>query len=630
MLASRLASLALLLALAASAWTPPAWAQQPVLRQSFDRQSADGATAKFRLADAYLRAGQSERALALLEDLHAADPGSFAVYDKLKEAYVTVKRYDDALGLIEARMERTAPTANLLAEAGRLHVLRGDLDTAAETWQAAVETAPDNASTYRLVYNAQVTARLYEEARDLLLQGRQRLGDPTLFQVELAELYGRTNQQAEAVAEYAALLRTDPQRLSFVQSRIGQMLEQDGAAEAFTAAVERLIRDEPLVMPYRELAAWLYAEAGDFRAALDATRALDRLRGEQGQSLYTFADAALGADAFGEALEAYEIILDRHADGPIAPLALLSTALLHEMRAERAGERAFDAGGTRIAAPDYDRALDRYEAFLQRHPSHPSRPVALRRLGGLQKDVFRDYDRAEALLREVLARFPNGDVAARARLDLGEVALMRGDLAAAGAAFAQVEESERIGEAAEEARLELARLAFYEGNFETAKARAQAMKRNTATDVANDAIALNLLLSEHAGPDSSALRVYARARLLQRQQRPEPALAAADSLLARYPAHSLADDAHFLRAELLRALGRADEALAVLGAFPARFPDSHLTDRSLFVAAEIHERDLGDVSLAITGYLDLIARYPGSLLAPEARARIRRLRGDGV
>ena len=614
--------------LAAVALAAPAPAQQPTL-QAPAREDADPATARFRLADSYLRAGQTERGVALLEDLLAENPTAFAVYDKLKEAYVTAKDYAAALALVEDRIARTAATPNLLAEQGRIHVLAGDREAAARAWEAALAAAPDDPATYRLVYGAQTAARLYEDAVATLLRGREHL-DPSLFRVELAELYGRTNAYEETVTEYAALLADDPGRLAFVQARLGQMLDRDGAPEAFTEAVERLIRREPLVLHHRALAAWLYAETGDFPAALDAVRALDRLRGEQGQSLYAFAESALNAEAFDAALLGLEIILERHADGPIAPLALLSTALLHEMRAERAGERAFGPDGSRRPAPDYDRALGRYEAFLQQHPSHPSRPVALRRLGGLQKDVFRDYDRAEALFREVLAHFPDGEVAARARLDLGEVALMRGNLAEARAAFAQVEESERIGEAAEEARLELARLAFYEGSFETAKTRTRAMKRNTATDVANDAIALNLLLSEHAGPDSSALRVYARARLLQRQQRPAPALAAVDSLLARHPAHSLADDAHFLRAELLRTLGRTDEALAVLGTFPERFPESHLADRSLFTAAEIHERDLGDVALAITGYLDLIARYPGSLLAPEARTRIRRLRGDAL
>jgi tetratricopeptide (TPR) repeat protein len=620
MLVRRLFSLVALFALLAA----PASAQQPA--------TADAATAKFRLADSFLRAGQSDRALALLEDLHAEDPTSFAIFDKLKEAYVSTKRYDDALALIETRMERTAPTANLLAQMGRLHVFKGELDAAAETWQRAVATAPDNPATYRIIYASQIAARLYEDARDLLLQARERLGDPTMFQVELAELYARLDQPEEAMNEYAALLSVDAQRLSFVQSRIGRLLEQDGAAEAFTATVERLIREEPLVMPYRELAAWLYAETGDFGAALDANRALDRLRDEQGQSLYAFANAALNAEAYDEALEAYEIILDRHGDGPIAPLAHLNTALLYELRAEQQSERAFDPDGNRVAAPDYDRALDRYETFLRQYPAHPNYPVALRRLAGLQKDVFRDFGQAEALLREIVDRFPDGEVAAQAQLDLGEVALMRDNLGTARAAFARVEERERIGEQAELARLELARLDFYEGQFEMAKTRAQAMNRNTATDVANDAIALKLLLSENTGPDSTnaPLRTFARAQLLQRQQRPEQALILVDNLIAAYPQHALGDDAHFLRAEILRALGRPDDALAALEAFPDRFPDSYLIDRSLFTIGEIHERDLADPQAAITAYSDLLARYPGSLLAPEARARIRHLRGDGV
>ncbi len=592
----------------------------------------DAAAGKFRLADAYLRAGQTERALALLEDLHAADPGSFAVYDKLKEAYVTAKRYDDALRLVEARAERTARTPNLLAEQGRLHSLNGDAAAAAAAWQAALDAAPRQASAYQQVAGAQAEARRYDDAEATLVQGRARVGDPALYQVQLADLYGQAGKHEQAFEEYAALLSENPGQIDFVQARIGQLLEQDGADAAFTEALQRLIRREPLVLPYRALAAWLYAETGDFSAALDAVRALDRLRGEEGRSLFAFAESALGAEAFDEALAAYQIILDRHADGPIAPLALLSTALLHERRAEAGGERAFDAEGNRIPAPSYDEALARYESFLREYPAHPSQPVALRRLAGLQKDVFRDYGQAEALLRDVIARYPDGEVAATARLDLGEVAILRNDLVSARAAFTHVEESERIGEAAELARLELARLAFYEGQFETAKLRTQAMNRNTATDVANDAIELKLLVSENAGPDSTnrPLRAFARARLLQRQQRPALALEAVDSLLADAPGHALADDAHFLRAGLLRALGRTDEALAALDAFPGQFPDSHLADRAVFTTAEIHERDLGDPQAAMAAYSDLLARYPGSLLAPEARARIRRLRGDGV
>ncbi len=599
---------------------------------TIQRPGAETASGTFQLADAYLRAGQTDRAVGLLEDLLAAEPGSFPVYDKLKEAYVAAGRTGDARRLVEDRMAQTARTANLLAELGRLHLLAGDEPAASDAWRAALDTAPDRASSYQLVSAAQIEARRYQDARATLLQGRERLSDASLFRVRLAELFGRTDEPERAFEEYAALLSEDPDRLDFVQSRIGQMLEQEGTADAFTNALGRLIRREPLVLPYRELSAWLSAETGDFAAALDAARALDRLRGDDGLSLFAFAQSALGAGAFDEALSAYGLLLDRHADQPVVPMALLGSADLHVQRASASGERAFDPAGTRIDAPDYDRARALYETFLREHPTHPSVAVALRRLAGLQKDVFRDYGQAETLLRRVLATSPDGAVAARARLDLGEVAMLRGDLAAAQAAFSSVEERERIGEVAELARLELARLAFYEGQFETATTRAQAMNRNTATDAANDAIELKLLVSENTGPDSTnaPLRAFARARLLQRQQRPALALGTVDSLLAAAPDHKLADDAHFLRAELLRALGRTGEALAALAAFPGQHAESHLADRAVFTAAEIHERELGDPQAAMTAYADLLARYPGSLLAPEVRARIRRLRGDGV
>src|SRR5690606_39919205 len=128
----------------------------------------------------------------------------------------------------------------------------------------------------------------------------------------------------------------------------------------------------------------------------------------------------------------------------------------------------------------------------------------------------------------------------------------------------------RIGPLPEEARLELARLDFYEGDFEGALARVRAMNENTATDVANDAIALKVLLKENEGPDSlsTPLRAYARAALLQRQGHAAEALDALDSLLGEHHGHPIADEAVIARIEALRDLGRTEEALAALEAFP--------------------------------------------------------------
>ncbi len=158
------------------------------------------------------------------------------------------------------------------------------------------------------------------------------------------------------------------------------------------------------------------------------------------------------------------------------------------------------------------------------------------------------------------------------------------------------------------------------------------MKENTSADVANDAIALKVLLVENKGPDSlnTPLRRYAEARLLQRQRRPAEAVAVLDELLQTYGGHPLADDARFLRASILRRMGRAEDALAAFLELPLIHPQSTLADRSLFAAGELQESVFDDDEAALRTYTRILTEYPGSLLISDARARIRALRGDGA
>ena len=618
------APLALLLLVAA---LPAAAQQPPAIRISGGNAAA--ADGQLQLAEQYLRAGETERALALLEDLYAASPSPL-LYARLLAAYLEAGRADAAAVLVERRLAEEGPSPSRLVDRATVLQRAGRADEAEAAWDAALAAAPEAEMTYRLVATAMANEQRYDRAAAVLRQGRAHLGDPALFQAELANVCALGADYGCAADEYLGLLAAQPEAVGAVQARLARLLDGEGAAGAFRAALDRAIRRDPLNRAYRELSAWVAVEAGDYRAALDANVAIDRLEGEEGQSLFAFAEEATTGEAFDEAERAYALILEQHPDGPLAPLALLGRARLAERRAEATGERAFDADGNRIPAPGYEAALEGYRSFAERHPNHPEADDALAAAARLDRTVFRDYDDAASILRTLADRPGDPGVRGQARLDLGRVALQQGDVAAARAAFAEVEEALRIGPLAEQARLELAHLDFYEGDFEGALARVEAMDENTATDVANDAIALKVLLMENKGPDSlsTPMRQYAHAVLLQRQGRATEALDSLDALLAVNPAHPIADEAVIARVGALRALGRTDEALAALEAFPTRFEGSYLAERALFLTGEVQERDRGDAAAAQAAYTAFLARYPGSLLAPEARARVRRLRGD--
>ncbi len=612
--------------------TPPRPPEPPVSEPLHDEAPGSSSRQRFVLAVQMLANGNSEDAIPLLEDVLADDPASVPVWLKLKDAYEATRRYDDLLALVDARIEREGRTTDLLAERGVALYRAGRTDDAERAWADAIGAAPEAEQTYRTVANAIGGLRLYVEAADVLDAGRERFGEDA-FLLERAHLYGLGLDYERAVALYLQLLADQPEHVAGVRARLTRLLDGQDAPALFAAAVDRAIALDPFNRAYRELSGWLALERGDYDAALDAIRALDRLEQEDGQTLVAFAQQAASAGSGEAAARAFDEVLERHAGTPAATVALLERARLWDEAA-----RADRESASRGATPAADAARALYRQWLDGTPGAAETPAVQLALADLLRDVYRDFDGSNALLeRAAVGRDPG--VAARARLALGEVAVRRGDLDGARERFADVDEAIRIGPLAEQARYELALLDFYEGFMFSALARAEALDENTAADASNDAIALRVTLSETLDQDSppdpdedltdDPLHVYARAALLHRRDLPEQALATLDTLDAALsgPA-ALGDEALYLRAAVLHQSGRAAEAVAVLDALAEQFPLSYFRDRALRLQARALEHDLGDPAGAARRYEELLERFGGSPYAPEAREALRRLRSS--
>ena len=576
------------------------------------------------LARRMIEAGQTGSAVNLLEDLLAENPRALPVYSRLLQAYEAARRFDDALALVDARIEMDGPSVFLLAQRGASLYKAGQPEAAMQAWDDALALDPDREQTYRTVSTSISSLRLFTEAADVLDRGRVHLGRDDLYLLERAHLYGLGGEYRTSASLYLDVLAAQPEAVGTVQARLARLVESAGALDGFDEAIRQSVSDDPFSLAFRQMEAWVALERQEYARALDATRAADRLARGDGATVFQFAQAALAADALDEADRALDHILERYPQGPLVAPSLLERARIAVARAEIAGESTAAGGPT----PLYDRARDALTQFTQDYPNRPETAEALRLLADLYLEVFRQPDEAEDTLNRLIASTYDAQTVGQARLDLGAVALQRGDLFEARDRFQSVEDRLRIGPQAEQARYELALIDFYEGFLFSALARAEAMDDNTAADVANDAVGLRLTLDENAGPDSTnrALRQYGRAALLHRRGMETQALATLDSLHADDPSHPLADEVLVLRAHALRALGQSEAALAALARIAAEHPRSYFLDRALFLSGEIHEFTLADPEAALRAYEQLLDRYPGSLLAPRARERLRALR----
>lgn len=577
----------------------------------------------FRRANTYLQSGEAEKAITILESLYDQSPDNSSFYRKLKDAYESVKRYDDALRLVQDRIDNQS-TPQLLSEKARLLYQNEDEEAAIKTWEEAIDLAPDRASTYRIVYQTLVDIRRFQQAIEVLQTARDRLDDDSLFRTELAYLYGLDGQHGQAMQEYVDLLAANPNRVALVRNRLQTFVEQNEGIEASTEVLQTAVENNPLNTAYRELLGWLHMKTDNYTKAYDVYRALDRLQKQRGQALYRFAQQAADADQYEVATTALEAILEKHPDAEVAPSA--QRALGHTYR-----RWAEPDDGSGLSAADssarYDAARSAYETFLDKYPSHESVPQVRAELGTLQLDVYRNLDAAKATLETVVSSHPNTSAANEAQYDLARLALLRGDLERARLLFSRLADELRSGDLADQARYELALLQFYQGAFDAARSQAQATSANPSADVTNDAIELSVLIQENRGPDSldTALRQYARAQLAVRQRDYEAAATRLDSLLQQHSRHALADEAQFRLAKI--ALAQKDTATARqrFRELPRRHPRSPYADRSLFELGTLSEAQ-GNTDRAIELYDRLLSEYPKSLLASDARTRLRTLR----
>jgi tetratricopeptide (TPR) repeat protein len=578
---------------------------------------------RYRVADARLQAGKYEEAIQILESLYEESPGNPSFYRKLKDAYESVKRYEDALQLVESRMGNS-PSPSLLSEKARLLYQKGEEETAAATWDRAIELNPDRPTTYRIVYQTLVEVRRFKQAIDILQRARETLSNEAIFRTELAYLYALDGRHDDAMREYVALLEEAPGRLALVRNRLQTFVEQGEGIEASVSVLKTAVEDHPLNPAYRELLAWLYMKTNDYEAAYDVYRALDRLQQQKGSALFSFAQKAADADEFAVATKAFEAVLEQHGDANVAPKAQRALGDTYRQWAESTEGASTPKSDS---TSRYDAARAAYRTFLDTYPDHEAVPTVLAELGTLELDVYRNLDAAQSTLERVVGSHPNTSAAKETRYDLGRIALLRGDLERARLLFTRLAERLRGGDLADQARFELALLQFYQGSFESARTRAKATSANTSSDVTNDAIELSVLIQENKGPDSlnTPLHLYARAQLRARQHRYDQAAAHLDSLLQTHGRHALADNAQFRRAEVSLAQGDTSAAIAAFKRLPQRHPRSPQADRTLYRLGRLYE-EMGNPETAVATYNRLLTEYPKSLLASDARARLRSLR----
>lgn len=581
---------------------------------AFAQTKADEATAQ-----QLFRNGEYDKSLIIYQKLYKGKNGE-AYFEPYFNNLLKLKRYDEAEKIIGKNYKNKPDYALALAE---LFLEQGNKEKANKAFDAVLASLPADEFAISGIANSFYAREDYEYAIKTLLAGRKVVKDDRAFSYELINLYRFTRQKDALVNELLAVLSEQPAFLANAKNNLARTFDSAQDYDSLKSLLLKKIQKEPDNTAFINLLAWNYTQQKQYDLALLQLIALDRRTNDNGANIYNFANTLIDEQAYPAALKALEYLLGKAPNSPYYIAAKVASLKLKNQQV-LAGK--FNNTDLQQLAKDYQDLLNTYGENNQT-------AFAIKALAHLQAFYLKQPQQAIQLLeRAIKITNINASINAQLKLDLANLYVTENQPWEAALLYGQVEKAFPDHPIGQDAKFKNARLSFFSGDFNWAKAQLDVLKASTSQLIANDALDLSLLIQDELAVDSNghALKIYARALLLNQKKAQEKALQTLDTLLTSYPQSTLFDDVLMLKADIFVENKNLLQAKQSLESIISRYHESIWADDALFKLAVLEEDELKDLASAKKHYQQLIDDFPGSLFLAEARKRFRNLRGDAL
>jgi predicted Zn-dependent protease len=564
------------------------------------------------------------KAAEIYERLYALKPSAY-LYSYYLFCLVENQEYSKAENLVKTAQKNDKDAVKYMVDEGYIAYRKGDTEKAKRIYDESIRKLPANQQQIFDLANAFIVKNEIEYAEKVYLKGRQLLNNSYPFGFELAMIYGRTGEFKKVLDEYFNLLEINKTYLQTIEDRLQYDLGNDpdeSKNELFRKYLLEKSQKEPDRTYYSEMLWWYSVQQKDFELALIQAKSLDRRLREEGGRVFQLAQMAISNQDYSSAIEAYKYLIAKGREFPYydeSRTELLNTRFVQMVSAPNPSQTALTA-------------LEKeFETEIAITENHVQAVILTKDLAHLDAFFLGKNETATELLSAVVERNDiDPKLKSQVKLELADIYLFTDNVWEATLLYQQVYMDFKNDEIGENAKFKNAKLSYYIGEFKWAQSQLDILKAATSKLIANDAMALSLLISEHFDADSNtvALGYYSHADLLEYRNKNEEALKTLDSISLAFKEHPIFPNMDMEKANILRKEGKFMEADTLLGTIGKMYPDDVLADQALFLRARMNQEDLKDPSKAMTYYESLMSKYPGSIYVPETRKRFRSLRGD--
>ena len=571
------------------------------------------------LALSYFNKGNYEKAVELYKPLFDKNPVQRTYFKNLITSYQQIEQFDNAEQIIANQMLRFPNQIFLNIEIGYNYDLQEKTNIAQKYYEIALEYVREKPNTVFVM--GQVFRKNYLLDYALKAYKIAKARDPNLnTEISEAQIYGEKGDLENMFNSYLNLIEKDEKYYPSIQRYIATYIssnKEDKTNILFKKLLIKRSQNNPNDS-WNILLSWLFMQQQEYEKSLIQEKSLYKRNNVSLDRIIEVALISFENKDLITSKSAFIFILENTIDPEIILQAQIY--LLHVDLDFATKESEF-------------RIIN--DKFIELIENHGKNDRTLNLQIAYADFLAYYYDRPEKaieILKELIplasSKFQKGNI----QIKLADILVYSNQFNQALLLYSTVQSELKNSVLAQEARFKVAQTSYYKGDFYWSKTQLKVLKSSTSQLIANDALELNLLITNNIENDSlhSALKNYAIAELLAYQNNTTMAIDTLSVLLKKYKGHPIEDDALFKQAELYTRNGSYILAEKNYLKIVDIYSDGVLADDSYYMLGELYSEKLKDTEKAKNMYEKIIFEFPSSIYLVEARKKYRRLRGEDI
>lgn len=569
-----------------------------------------------QLALDYFEKGEFEKAVTMLESISNKQPANSYYFERLITCYQQLQQFEKAEKAIEDRNKKYRQPI-LYVELGYNFQLQKNTTKAEKQYNLALDEVQKEPNYAYQIGNSFEKKVLLDWA--LKVYGIARKGNPNLnFDYQIALIEGQKGNVEGMTDKLLQFSFEKPDNTSLVQNYLSRFISED-ANGTFTAYLKKALLTKTQKSPdnyWNQFLSWLYVQQKEFGKAFIQERAIYKRNPESFYNIVALAQLAIGDKQNEDAAIILQFVLENTQD---VGLQMQAHHFLMKMKIESANYAEYEAIQNDLNLLLKKYGISPYSLNLQILTAH--------------FDAFyRKLPKEAIQLLNTALKLPlNAREEALVKMELADIMVFDEKFNQAILYYAQVEENLKNDELAHEASMKMAKANYYKNDFDWTFQQVKVLKQSSSLLIANDAIALFLLISDNSEDSTrTALTAYAKADLLLYQKKKEEALSGFLNILEKFKGDSIEDETLLKIGQIFEEKKDYLQALNYYKIIIENHKESVFIDEALFYTAEIFNKKLNDTLQAKPLYEKVIFEHPDSVFYTEAQLEYRKIRGDNT